>query len=268
VIYYKDDPNHAGDEAGGGGALSPGAAGGSAAAAAAAAAAALPLGFIPFSEILLVDHLQSSANQLAAANAASSLNARGKKSSVDKTGGRGTPPPGHSTDEKAGRLFDIIASFRIYHLQADSAMDAMRWAQAIKESVRDFYTARAERLLGAPPPAAQALHAAAMAMPNAGYNTLKLAAQARTPRTPEHEKRFWSNAATPSLNASAFPEQYLRQVLRDNTHTHTNGLYGSKIVPQRISDLRRYFFELNFSVSSNRGNCSIAEACSNFLSAT
>jgi len=250
---------------------------------------AFPLGFIPFSEILLVDHLASTAAaEKAAAAAALSTGAMDKAAkrksllrsaspglagihlASPPSGGSelhrspspgllsppGPPQPG-SAEDKAGRLFDVVASYRVYHLQADSAMDAMRWVAAIRESVREAYQIRGDRMLGSPATAAlnapQQQYATLGRAGAAAGGTAGGAAGPRTPRTPDHLKRFWSNAATPLLSASSYPAQYLSQVLlRDDAASARNGLFGShrRLRPQRLSNLRRAFFQLHFSISS------------------
>jgi hypothetical protein len=235
VVYYKEEPVNGG----------------------AGVEQERPLGFIPFSEILFVDHLQSSTNQLTSESKVTSPTlSRGNSkqsspqmsrsnsfknlSGVGANGGASTPPV---MDDKAGRLFDIVASFRVYHLQAESTMEAMKWVQAIKESIKEAYLHRSERLAsngGAIPQQQLAI----------GPGGTMKAPLVRTPRTPEHSKRFWSNHTHSSVNPGTFPEQRLKQVLRDERREELNGLYGRKIKPMRVSDLRRHFFELNFSISS------------------
>ena len=251
VLYFKEDPHvrvgALGDDTKTGGGASK--------------EVALPLGFIPFSEILLVDHIQSSTNQLAQQSnqggsplMGSAGGAGTSKKKKPSFSGSATPPLSSNpvalcTDEKTGRLFDIIASFRIYHLQADSTMDAMKWVQAIKLSIAEAANLKAERMLGNP--VTMTLNTAASSGKTMQQGSATLGGGVKTPRTPEVNKRFWSNTSTPLLNASAFPSKYLSQVLKDSVDTGRNGILGAPhISPQRLSNLRKNFFELHFSISS------------------
>jgi len=240
VLYFKEDPASASAAGEGGNGREGGSSSGYAASTSSdsSSVSVLPLGFIPFSEVLFVEHLASTASQDIIGSGSGSVgrSKSGRSTPVQLTspcgsgGGGGSSgkdksgreSPG-SDEDKSLRLFDIVTSFRVYHLQADSGLEAIKWVVAIRECVREYYRNRAEKLNGSGLSSAVVAHgnsnmggmmslgATNTLSPAAAYQTLRSGAlspsnmymhpvagavgvsHVRTPRTPETSKRFWSS---------------------------------------------------------------------------